>query len=307
MVRIVLDPGHGQNYNKGAVAPYYEGNQMFKLAYYLKPELERYGIAVKVTRSKVTDDPALSTRGKMAKGYNLFLSLHSNAPPADAKDYSKIKGTSIYDSVTRPNKALADALGQAIAKTMGHNFRGTNYRRGNNGNDYYSVLRNAIAVGVPSAILIEHGFHTNPDDCRWLLDDNNLKKLAKAEAEVIVAHYKIIVKEDPNLRYGQTLKRGAKGDRVKRLQEDLIKLGYKKYLDPYGADGSFGGATEKAVRAFQADHKLAVDGSVGPATQAKIEALLKAPATDYKKMYEDEKKKRESAERKLAEIKKIIG
>jgi len=44
----------------------------------------------------------------------------------------------------------------------------------------------------------------------------------------------------------------------------------------------------------------------GPATQAKIEALLKAPATDYKKMYEDEKKKRESAERKLAEIKKII-
>ena len=306
MVRIVLDPGHGQNYNKGAVAPYYEGNQMFKLAYYLNPELERYGIAVKVTRSKVTDDPALSTRGKMAKGYNLFLSLHSNAPPADAKDYSKIKGTSIYDSVTRPNKALADALGQAIAKTMGHNFRGTNYRRGTNG-DYYGVLRNAVAVGVPSAILIEHGFHTNPDDCRWLLDDNNLKKLAKAEAEVIAAHYKIIVKEDPNLRYGQTLKRGAKGDRVKRLQEDLIKLGYKKYLDPYGADGSFGGATEKAVRAFQADHKLVVDGSVGPATQAKIEALLKAPATDYKKMYEDEKKKRESAERKLAEIKKIIG
>ena len=306
MVRIVLDPGHGQNYNKGAVAPYYEGNQMFKLAYYLKPELERYGIAVKVTRSKVTDDPALSTRGKAAKGYDLFLSLHSNAPGNNASNYSAIRGTSIYDSVTQPNKKLADALGQAIAKTMGHNFRGTNYRRGNNG-DYYGVLRNAVAVGVPSAILIEHGFHTNPDDCRWLLDDNNLKKLAKAEAEVIVAHYKIIVKEDPNLRYGQTLKRGAKGDRVKRLQEDLIKLGYKKYLDPYGADGSFGGATEKAVRAFQADHKLAVDGSVGPATQAKIEALLKAPATDYKKMYEDEKKKRESAERKLAEIKKIIG
>ena len=306
MVRIVLDPGHGQNYNKGAVAPYYEGNQMFKLAYYLKPELERYGIAVKVTRSKVTDDPALSTRGKAAKGYDLFLSLHSNAPGNNASNYSAIRGTSIYDSVTRPNKALADALGQAIAKTMGHNFRGTNYRRGNNG-DFYGVLRNAIAVGVPSAILIEHGFHTNPDDCRWLLDDNNLKRLAKTEAEIIAAHYKIIVKEDPNLRYGQTLKKGAKGSQVKRLQEDLIKLGYGKHMEPYGADGSFGAATERAVKAFQADHKLAVDGSVGPATQAKIEALLKAPATDYKKLYEDEKKKRESAERKLAEIKKIIG
>jgi len=109
------------------------------------------------------------------------------------------------------------------------------------------------------------------------------------------------------LRYGQVLKRGAKGVQVKKLQEDLIKLGYGKYMDPYGADGSFGGATLKAVEAFQKANGLAVDGSVGPATQAKIEALLKAPATDYKKMYEDEKKKRESAERKLAEIKKIIG
>ena len=310
MVRIVLDPGHGQNYNKGAVAPYYEGNQMFKLAYYLKPELERYGIAVKVTRSKVTDDPALSTRGKAAKGYDLFLSLHSNAPGESAKKngtYNSIRGTSVYDSVTRPNKALADALGQAIAKTMGHNFRGTNYRRGNNG-DFYGVLRNAIAVGVPSAILIEHGFHTNPDDCRWLLDDNNLKKLAKVEAEVIAAHYKIIVKEDPNLRYGQVLKKGAKGAQVKKLQEDLIKLGYGEYMEPYGADGSFGGATLRAVEAFQKANGLVVDGSVGPATQAKIDELLKAPAQpDYKKLYEDAKKQLEAANKKLEDIKRILG
>ena len=114
-------------------------------------------------------------------------------------------------------------------------------------------------------------------------------------------------KEDPNLRYGQVLKRGAKGARVKRLQEDLIKLGYGKYMEPYGADGSFGGATLKAVEAFQKANGLAVDGSVGPATQAKIEALLKAPATDYKKLYEDTKKQLDVANKKLADIKKIIG
>lgn len=116
-----------------------------------------------------------------------------------------------------------------------------------------------------------------------------------------------ISKGDDSLRYGQVLKIGAKGVQVKKLQEDLIKLGYGKYMEPYGADSSFGTATLKAVEAFQKANGLAVDGSVDPATQAKIEALLKAPATDYKKMYEDEKKKRESAERKLAEIKKIIG
>lgn len=117
--------------------------------------------------------------------------------------------------------------------------------------------------------------------------------------------------EVSNLRYGQVLKRGAKGSAVKSMQQDLIKLGYANYLNPYGADGSFGAATESAVRAFQKDNGLAVDGSVGPATQAKIDALLKAPATDYKKLYEDEKKKREAAEKKLNEviagIKKLIG
>jgi hypothetical protein len=124
----------------------------------------------------------------------------------------------------------------------------------------------------------------------------------------MISQAKNLGREDANLRYGQVLKKGAKGAQVKKLQEDLIKLGYGKYMEPYGADGSFGGATLKAVEAFQKANGLAVDGSVGPATQKKIAELLKAPAQpDYKKLYEDEKKKRESAESKLAAIKNIIG
>ncbi len=123
----------------------------------------------------------------------------------------------------------------------------------------------------------------------------------------MISQAKNLGREDANLRYGQVLKKGAKGAQVKKLQEDLIKLGYGNYMEPYGADGSFGGATLKAVEAFQKANGLAVDGSVGPATQAKIEALLKAPATDYKKMYEDTKKQLDVANKKLADIKKIIG
>lgn len=62
----------------------------------------------------------------------------------------------------------------------------------------------------------------------------------------------------PVTPYDSTLRRGCKGDDVKELQRDLMKLGYK--LPKYGADGDFGSETEKAVKAFQTDHHLTADG-----------------------------------------------
>jgi Putative peptidoglycan binding domain/D-alanyl-D-alanine carboxypeptidase len=52
-----------------------------------------------------------------------------------------------------------------------------------------------------------------------------------------------------------------RGEDVRRVQEALIEFGFT--LNP---DGIFGPATDKAVRKFQMDNDLAVDGIVGPAT-----------------------------------------
>lgn len=54
------------------------------------------------------------------------------------------------------------------------------------------------------------------------------------------------------------LRRGCKGEDVAELQNDLMKLGYA--LPKYGADGDFGGETEKAVREFQVTYNLTPDG-----------------------------------------------
>ena len=60
------------------------------------------------------------------------------------------------------------------------------------------------------------------------------------------------------------LKKGSKGNEVKTLQRLLLSLGYS--MNGYGADGSFGNATELAVKTFQKNNGLDVDGSVGPDT-----------------------------------------
>ena len=75
---------------------------------------------------------------------------------------------------------------------------------------------------------------------------------------------------DPVLPAGKpTLRKGSKGDAVRELQTMLLKLGYD--LGPCGIDGDFGNATEAAVRNFQSDHRLAVDGIVGKNTWAELE------------------------------------
>ena len=69
-----------------------------------------------------------------------------------------------------------------------------------------------------------------------------------------------------------TLRKGSKGTAVTTLQTLLDKLGYS--LGPCGIDGDFGKATESAVRSFQSDHRLTVDGVAGPKTWAELEKTV---------------------------------
>lgn len=183
---LTLDPGHGQYGNKGVLG-YYEGTQMWYLGQFMQAEFEKRGWKVKNTRPAIGNDPSLQTRGEMAQGSSLFISLHSNAPGANAANYSSIRGVTIYDSVADDLDYLEKPLVAEIAKVMSTPNIGIRHWQSSAdaSNDYFGVLRNAIRVGCPDAFLIEHGFHTNKEDARWLLNQDNLKKLAVAEAELI--------------------------------------------------------------------------------------------------------------------------
>lgn len=180
--KVCLDAGHYGNYNAGAVKGYYESVRMWKLTELLAKELTTRGITVIKTRSNQATDLALTSRGRKAKGCDLFLSMHSNAASVESVDYPVA-----YVPLNGTGTAIGQKLADIVADVMGTVQNGrTATRKGSGGADYYGVIRGAVAVGVPGVIL-EHSFHTNTKAAAWLMNDANLAKLAKAEADCIAA------------------------------------------------------------------------------------------------------------------------
>lgn len=68
--------------------------------------------------------------------------------------------------------------------------------------------------------------------------------------------------------------KGRRGIEVADVQKALIALGYP--LPKHGVDGIRGPETVDAVKKFQGDNGLTVDGDPGPATVAKLNDILKS-------------------------------
>lgn len=191
---VCIDPGHGLKYNPGANSSYYEGNRMFDLGKLLKIELEKYdGIKVLITRNAVEDDPALSARGALAVngGARLFISLHS-----DACNDENVNRVSVYRSINLPDsEELGKKLMNGIAGLIGADIKISTAndvltRKNSAGSaDYYGVIRNSCKGSVKASFIVEHGFHTNYSLSTWMMDDDNLKKLASVEAAIIAEYY----------------------------------------------------------------------------------------------------------------------
>ena len=202
-IKICLDAGHYGKYNRSpANSNYYESEMNWKLHLLQKKYLEEYGAEVILTRSNQGTDLDLIERGKKAKGCDLFISDHSNA--VGSKVNEDVDYVAVYhlteDTTTKSDdvsKEIAKKLAPVIAEVMGTNqgyqvlTRKIDSDRNNDGilnDNYYGVLHGARLVNVP-AMIIEHSFHTNTKMTKWLMDDNNLDRLAKAEADVIAKHF----------------------------------------------------------------------------------------------------------------------
>ena len=73
------------------------------------------------------------------------------------------------------------------------------------------------------------------------------------------------------------LRPGITGAGVAALQDALVDLGYKlprSFASHGRADGIYGPETEAAVRTFQTDECLAVDGRAGTETLGKLDDII---------------------------------
>ena len=152
----------------------------------------------------------------------------------------------------------------------------------------YAANKMGLRVNIPdfytaslASVLMSTGLFKKHTDSKFNTQDMYLKRgmiqvtKTKGHTWVILGNGKLAGEapfpdKDRTLG-GRILDNGCEGADVKELQNLLLQLGYD--LGKWGADGDFGDATEMAVREFQKDKGLEVDGIVGKATFA---ALLAA-------------------------------
>lgn len=209
MAKICIDPGHFGKYNRSPGVPeYYESEMVWELSQLEKKYLEALGHTVILTRTNPAKDMDLVARGKKSKGCDIFISNHSNAVGSGMNE--KVNYASIYhlvdDKTTDADDKsvkFAEMIGPVVANTMGISYKILSKKSENDRNgdgtkndNYYGVLHGARLVNTPG-VIIEHGFHTNTKTVEWLLDHNNLEKLAKAEAEAISNYFGGVKVEEP--------------------------------------------------------------------------------------------------------------
>ena len=195
MPKICIDAGHygKQNWNLKANPVYYESVMAWDLHLMIKEELGKYrGIEVVTTRKNQAKDLPVTDRGRAAAGCDLLLSVHSNACNSENVDRAVV----IYP-VSGKEAGLAAELAKCITATMELHDQPQTYIRWNSAHnaDYYGVIRGAAAVGVP-ALILEHSFHTCLRSVAWLQKQENLRKLAVAEAAIVANRYGCLLENE---------------------------------------------------------------------------------------------------------------
>lgn len=189
---VVIDPGHGGE-ETGAIGPsgVVEAELNLDVAGRTATKLDTLGATVVLTR---TDDTrvTIETRAAIAQALDplLFISIHHNGGPTST---TSRPGVQVYHQHQTPAAArfagvlyehLLEAFAPFSDEWSGGNATGVRSRIGDDGGDFYGVLRGAEAV--PS-VLAEALYMSDEPEATLLLRDDVREAEAQAIADAVVA------------------------------------------------------------------------------------------------------------------------
>lgn len=222
-----------------------------------------------------TDDPLglqtvnIAKRTKKANdwGADLYIDMHHNA----GINLGQGGGVVVYCCPgSEKGRMYQQAVYDAVVSAGG--------LKGNRANPTPEKGYASLRKTKMPAVLIEYGFMDSRTDYPVISDESYSRSVGAATMAGVAKIMGLKKRSDGDTKPADkkevctvevcVLKKGDKGSQVKAMQTLLIGYGFS--CGSKGADGSFGAATDKALKAFQEAKELEVDGSCGPKTWAKL-------------------------------------
>ena len=186
---IVIDPGHGGEENTGTTeCGFVEKDMNLLTAKIMAEELSKYdGVKVYLTRDG-DYDLTLKKRAQIASEYHadFLISLHYNASESHL-----LYGSETWVSLNPDYHNQGYQLGTAFLREfreMGLTLRGIKTRRHSKGSDYYGILRESVALGVP-AIIVEHCHVDHARDNVFCDSEEELIAFGEADARAVAKYF----------------------------------------------------------------------------------------------------------------------
>lgn len=217
------------------------------------------------------------TKGKAVK-----LSTNFKSTEFDCHGSGCCSSTKVDSKLVEYLQKIRDHFGKSVTITSGYRCTKHNKNVGGATGSYHTygqaadivisgvtpreVAKYAESIGVKGIGLYE----TSSDGYFTHIDTRTSKYFWYGQACSYRSTFGGSTSSSASTSSSSTLRNGSSGSDVTDLQNKLIALGYS--CGSYGADGSFGASTEAAVRKFQSDNGLTVDGIVGTNTLNALES-----------------------------------
>lgn len=200
-------------------------------------------------------DLSLTARAQIVNSSRatLVVTFAYNAAAND-ETFGSANGVETFYSPINPYPTDSRNLATRIQNRLIEGTKQTN--RGVKSANYY-MLR---AVNCPAS-LVEAGFMTNLREAKLMMDPDFQRQVGEETCHGVCDYLGVIYKGPSVISY-PTLRRGSKGNKVRYLQYKLLS----KLYNPGEIDGVFGAKVDNAVKQFQRNNGLTVDGIVGKNT-----------------------------------------